>query len=1054
MRLFLYSILLGIACFIQTGFAQFGQNKVQYHDNEWFFIQTKHFDIYFNQEGSKIAEFASKAAEDALASIQKKLNYAINNRISLILYNSQTEFQETNVTDDYLSEGIGGFTELFKNRVVLPFTGNYKMFRHVIHHELVHAVMNDLFYGGSLQNVISNNINIRVPLWFNEGLAEYLSLGWDSNTDMFIRDAVQNDNLPDMAGLNGYLAYRGGQSIFFYIGQKYGDEKISELVHKVKSKTNFDDGIESTIGLKMEEFNERWKKFLKKRYWPDINNFQDPEDFAKRLTDPKTEGGSYNTSPALSPSGTKIAFISNRDYFFDVYIMNAIDGKIIKKLIKGNRSVDFEELNILSPGLTWSPDGTKIALAAKSSGNDVVYIIDVESEDIQTLPIKLPGIGAVHWSPDGKKLAFSGHESAQSDIYTFDLEKNQLENITNDAFSDYDPAWSPDGKLLFFTSDRSSVISQTNNIYTMTKQDYSQSDVYAIRLDDKEIIRITDTPLGDEFSPICSPDGKQLLVISDKNGINNIYKINLGDNFSNRFAIDSTINMVPITNSINGIYQLSLSADGKKLSFSSMYRSAYNIFLMTLPFDEKTTSNQLQPTLYVAELAAARTSVKKAATDDSKKQVPEIEENPFFTGQDVDTAKSTGKDTDKHNYSNYTFGESNYYKITKEKDSTKFALIDNLDTNGNFRVNRYKVSFTPDIVYANAGFSTFYGLLGTTVIAFSDVLGNHRIVGQTSLQIDLKNSDYGMAYYYLPNRLDIGIEGFHTARFVYLDRGGDSHLFRFRNYGANLSFSYPFNRYYRIDFGLSWLNVTADNLDVPDDSFEKLSYLLPTFSFTHDNTLFGYTAPIEGTRYRFDFLSNPLLQNKKHGFYSITGDYRTYFRFFTDYSFAFRTSGGYSRGANPQKFFMGGIDNWINRKFATQDIPLNSSSDFAFLTAVLPMRGFDYAEQIGSTYGLINMELRFPLIRYLLTGALPILFRDVMGSAFIDAGSAWNKNSELKLFKKDPEKGIITRDMLLGTGFGARLYFLYFLARFDVAWAYNLNAFSKPIFYFSLGTDF
>jgi predicted metalloprotease with PDZ domain len=69
-----------------------------------------------------------------------------------------------------LSEGIQGFTELFKNRVVIQFTGSYKQFRHLIHHELVHAVMNDMFYGGSIQNIIANNISLQFPLWFSEGL--------------------------------------------------------------------------------------------------------------------------------------------------------------------------------------------------------------------------------------------------------------------------------------------------------------------------------------------------------------------------------------------------------------------------------------------------------------------------------------------------------------------------------------------------------------------------------------------------------------------------------------------------------------------------------------------------------------------------------------------------------------------------------------------------------------------------------------------------------------------------------------------------------------------
>lgn len=159
--------LLTVSCLLFTSltFGQFGRNKVQYRSYTWYYIQTTHFDIYFTEEGAKIAEFTADAAETALASIQRKMNYRINNRLSIILYNSQNDFQETNIIDENLSEGTGGFTELFKNRVVLPFTGSYKLFRHVIHHELVHAVMNDMFYGGSIQNIISNNISIRFPLW-------------------------------------------------------------------------------------------------------------------------------------------------------------------------------------------------------------------------------------------------------------------------------------------------------------------------------------------------------------------------------------------------------------------------------------------------------------------------------------------------------------------------------------------------------------------------------------------------------------------------------------------------------------------------------------------------------------------------------------------------------------------------------------------------------------------------------------------------------------------------------------------------------------------------
>ncbi|MER3523218.1 MAG: peptidase S9, partial [Ignavibacteria bacterium] len=126
----------------------FGKNKVQYKKFAWFYIQTDHFDIYFSEGGEKIAEFTAVAAESAYTSISKTFRYQLVNRVPIIVTNSHNDFQQSNVVSEYLEEGVGGVTELFKNRVLIPFEGNYAQFRHVIHHELVHAVINDMFYGG------------------------------------------------------------------------------------------------------------------------------------------------------------------------------------------------------------------------------------------------------------------------------------------------------------------------------------------------------------------------------------------------------------------------------------------------------------------------------------------------------------------------------------------------------------------------------------------------------------------------------------------------------------------------------------------------------------------------------------------------------------------------------------------------------------------------------------------------------------------------------------------------------------------------------------------
>ena len=519
--------ILAMILFVQFSvFAQFGKNKVQYKYFDWYYVQTTHFDIYFCNGGETLADFATHASEDALAQIQESFKYSINNRISIIIYNSQNDFQETNVTDSYLSEGIEGFTELFKNRVVIQFHGSYKMFRHLIHHELVHAVMNDMFYGGSLQNIIANNITVQIPIWFSEGMAEYQALGWDVDTDMYIRDAAINEYLPDVQNLSGYFAYRGGQAVFYYIAKKYGKEKIGELVNALRSFGNVDAAFKQTIGLNLKEFNERWKKDIKRVFWPDIEITQDPDEYAKRLTNPEKDGGFYNTSPAISPQGNRIAFITNRDFFFSLYIMDANTGEIITKLAEGNTSPNFEELNIITPGLTWSPDGSKIAIAALSHGYDIVYVFDVEEDDYIELPIKFNGIQSVIWSWDGKYLAFIGQTPRETDIYTYNFETKEIKNLTNDIFSDKSPCWSYDGKLIYFASDRFNLNTKDDADlgFKMYKHDYSQTEIYSIEVETGKVNRITDMPNSNEAFPIVSQDGSELLFISDLNGINNIYR--------------------------------------------------------------------------------------------------------------------------------------------------------------------------------------------------------------------------------------------------------------------------------------------------------------------------------------------------------------------------------------------------------------------------------------------------------------------------------------------------------------------------------------------------
>ncbi|HTO93946.1 MAG TPA: hypothetical protein VMM80_06220, partial [Bacteroidota bacterium] len=1064
---------------------EFGKNKVQYTHFHWSYIQTDHFDIYFSDGGQYLAEFTATAAESAYASISKSFRYQLVNRVPIIVYNSHNDFQQTNVVSEYLEEGVGGVTELFKNRVILPFEGEYSKFRHVIHHELTHAVVNDMFYGGSIQSIISNNITLQLPLWFNEGLAEYESLKWETDSDMFLRDATVHEYLPPISRMDGYMAYRGGQALWWYIAGKYGDQKVGEILNRIKSTRSVEAGFRGSLGLTMEELNERFQKEMKVIYWPDIAKREEPQDYARRLTDTRKDGSFYNTSPAISPQGDKVAFISNRNEYFDVFIMNATDGTILQKLVDGQTTANFEELHLLTPGISWSPDGRRVAIASKAGEHDAIFLVDVATGAQEELSFDLSGVFSVDWSPKGDAIAFVGNTPSQSDIFLYNLKTKQLENLTDDIYSDERPAWSPDGKKIYFSSDRGDVL--THDSTDIRFHNYNSYDIYSIDVGTRDIVRLTDWERSNQGSPVVSPDGKKILFVSDRNGINNIYAMDI-----------ETGKWRPITNSLSGVYQLSLSHDGNKLVFSSLINGGFNIFLMRSPFDRDIKTAELEPTEYFKALYPPAKEEKPVAakTADTVQRVQALPamhdtaSRAMVMGSDtarVAAAKGTGADTTRVitekgtgdttqvaaagkaagadtsmygkdvqiDFSNYVFNNSYADVVPKDSTIQKLPRItDNIDKEGHYRVNKYKLNFTPDIVYGNAGYDTFYGVTGSTIMVFSDLMGDHQIIFSTNLLLDLKNSDFALQYYYLPNRIDFGIGGFHSARFIALNDIYGGSIYRFQTYGATLSAMYPFNRFDRLEMGLNWFTISKENMEITEAPVENLTVVVPQLAYIHDTSLWGYTAPMLGSRYKFMLFGTPKFGLSGISFLNATGDYRTYLRLGRNYSLAFRLAGGGSFGGNPQKFIVGGTSNWINRTFTNDYIPLTQASDYIFLEAGVPLRGYDYNAEIGSRYGLFNFEFRYPLFAFLQAGPLPIGLQSIAGVMFFDAGSAWDRGRDYVAFTHDDQGNLVTRDLLMGMGTGARIFFLAFLVRFDIAWAWNVHSFSAPKYYFSLGTDF
>jgi outer membrane protein assembly factor BamA len=269
---------------------------------------------------------------------------------------------------------------------------------------------------------------------------------------------------------------------------------------------------------------------------------------------------------------------------------------------------------------------------------------------------------------------------------------------------------------------------------------------------------------------------------------------------------------------------------------------------------------------------------------------------------------------------------------------------------------------------------------------------------------------------------------------------------RFRYYGGGMQMQYPLSRFTRLDFGLNMINITRDfsrvftGISDTDDTF----FLYPEVTYTRDLTLPGFFAPRAGTRYAVSLTGSPPLSSDMIRFVSLLGDIRQYYHLGMNYVFAFRLSGAASFGRDSQNFYMGGMQNWINYRWADGNLMIDRLEDMFFTLPALPMRGHLFNSAIGNRFGLFNAEFRFPLIAAMLPGPIPILpLYNIEGAAFIDIGAAWQD---------------ATRDgLLMGSGFGLRMVLLGLPFRYDIGWPYDLEGdggFGRRVHYFSIGVDF
>lgn len=646
---------------------EFGKNKVQYGDKTWYVVSTRHFDIHFAQNGGVIAEFAALHLEAMYDTVSRVVGFPLKGKVPIILYGTPAEFQQTNIIPYLLPEGVGGFTEIFKNRVVLPFEGSYVDFHHVLQHELAHAFMFDR--QNSLGNKFSSGQQA-IPLWFGEGLAEYASLGWDLGSEFFMMDAVLFGYVgnPAQDGLPGFLAYKGGQLFYYYLAQTFGPAVIRDWVGDVAKGKEMQRAFKDLTKVSLHEVGEIWLREIRAIYWPELRERRYGKTMARQLTDHTQDLSGINMQPALSPDGKKIAFFSDRKPQVGVYILDVEKEKVVQTLVYAGAERGHLSFYPFQSRISWSPDGKKLAFVSKTGDRDVISLARVDGKG-RAEEIRLPGVQGVlspSFSPDGKILVFSGMKDGFSDIFLWHMERKVLRRLTYDIAADHNPVFAPSGKWIAFESDRPQAKLPQNPKDPFAEPVHLSRyrDIYSIDTAGGLPSLILGGPF-DEKTPTFGPSDSELVIVSNRSGINNMYLAKApgaGDAPDSLPPSAGTWRAMPISNLTSTCFTPSWSKSGDRLAFTLFEDRGWDVFVMRNPRDkiiktplpktrfirktEDTTMPFFSPIALENLSSFVRERAIEVATRDSLKAKDSADARKIAQAKEAAKAKDTAKAPD------------------------------------------------------------------------------------------------------------------------------------------------------------------------------------------------------------------------------------------------------------------------------------------------------------------------------------------------------------------------------------------------------------------------
>ena len=1034
----------------QVNSVEYGKNRLQYEKFKWKFYQSPNFNTYFNQGGLEIAKFVTQVAEEELPSIEEAVEYSLQLRANLVVYDNYDDYKTSNIGLGTEWQNSGGTTKLVNNKVILFYDGNKNTLRRQVREGIAKILTDNILFGDDIGEFASNQALLDLPQWLTDGYVEYIAEPWSTQKDDDLKSAILSgdyNNFYQFAFAKSNLA---GHAFWYYIAEKYKPENVTYFLYLARLYKNLNSASARICKKKFKDVLADFMAFEQDRYIKDIKQRRNAPRGKLSVVEEIGKTDYYNFAANPNPKNNSYAVVQYKQGIYSVkFIDNLYETKILLKY--GVRTY-AGSINRNYPILAWDGKGSRLLVIYTKEGKINMFVYDVIA-NIKRFQQQIEGFEQIvdaGFMLDANSLLFSAVKKGQSDIFTYRIDNGKSKQITNDVYDDLDPTVVsfPNRTGVIFASNRPGV--NAPNSDTVLPSHY-HFNIFLVDLlnnsEFKQISQLTNVKYGNAHYPM-QYNQNHFTYVSDENGVGNrwagffatqregldtLYYI--GEEILRNPApkeMDSTLQAwqksepdsvsyfqvykdstytFPITNYQSSLRESRVSGNNDQVS--EVRREGDLLFLYKLKVDSialRKRNVNPRPTEYVRELMRQDRISSGKAIEIKKDTVNKQPSKDIFQNEFED---------EKTDSSHASKGSNNFPIVpTKQSVLSKSSLYNYglkfsadyvlAGITNNILINRYQpYQGGAGPIRLNTGNDIDFSFR----VGVSDIMEDLKFIGGIRFGTTISDKDVLLSIQNYRKRVDYGFTYYRSNVTNYFGFFGTTVADPYAKYDneviTNLyqvNIAYPLNeiKSFRLTVGLrkdKGILRPVDFTGLPDTTVlgvkdSSSSTIVSRIEYVHDNTINPTQNIWNGTRWKIYFDYNvPVSKGsafKGKTTYNLGFDARHYYKIYRNFIWATRAAGDFSFGDAKLIYYLGGVDGWISPKFndANQPAP---DKQYAYQSLELNMRGYIQNIANGNNSVVINSELRLPIFTTFLNKPINNAFvRNFQLVQFIDLGSAWN----------------------------------------------------------------